>query len=131
MHTERVGFLGVQFDLLTMEQVLDRLSHQTADTPFSYLVTPNVDHLVRLDASPDKSSLAPLYEGASLSLCDSRILQHLARLHGLELSLVPGSDLTVQLFRRLIRPGDRLAVVGGDGGLLQELRRRYPEVDFV
>jgi exopolysaccharide biosynthesis WecB/TagA/CpsF family protein len=35
------------------------------------------------------------------------------------------------MFERVIRPGDRIAIVGGDAQLLQGLRARYPQVEFV
>ena len=62
MPTERVPFVGVGFDLLTMDEVLERLSAVTAATPYGYVVTPNVDHVVRLDDAAQAAELAPLYE---------------------------------------------------------------------
>ena len=131
MRTERVEFLGVSFDLLPMDEVLDKLSRVRSGSPFSYVVTPNVDHVVRLEMSSEKETLSPLYNGAELSLCDSRILRHLARLHGLDLPLVAGSDLTVRLFDDVIGAGDRIAVIGGDVELLEQLRSRFPQLEIV
>jgi len=132
MPTERSEFLGLRFDPLGKDQVLDRLSRVTADAPFSYVVTPNVDHLVRLHESQDSArSLKPLYEAADLCLCDSRVLQLLAHIRGVDIPVVAGSELTQQMFEQLIRPGDRIAVVGGDDDLLAALRSRYDQVEFV
>jgi exopolysaccharide biosynthesis WecB/TagA/CpsF family protein len=131
MPTERVPFVGVGFDLLTMDEVLARLSAVTLNTPYGYVVTPNVDHVVRLDDAAQAAELAPLYEGADLSLCDSRIIAHLARVKGLSLPVVPGSDLTPTLFRSVIKPGDRIAIVGGDRDMVADLGRRYPDVELV
>jgi exopolysaccharide biosynthesis WecB/TagA/CpsF family protein len=132
MPTERSDFLGVGFDRLSSEDVLARLSRVTPETPFSYVVTPNVDHMVRLQDGAEKNrQLRPLYEGADLCLCDSKILQLLARLRGVRLPVVPGSELTSAMFERLIQAGDRIAIVGGDGELLSGLRQRYPAVEFV
>jgi len=130
MPTERVGFLGVHFDPLPMDDVLDRLAEVTSETPYGYVVTPNVDHVVRLDTAPDRAALLPLYADAALSLCDSRIIQKLGRLEGLDLPLVAGSDLTVRLFERVIGPGDRIAIVGGDDTLRAGLAARFPAVEF-
>lgn len=130
MPTERVGFLGVGFDPLTMDQVLARLASVTSDSPYQYVVTPNVDHVVRLDTAPDRAALLPLYAKAALSLCDSRIIQKLGRMQGLELPLVAGSDLTVRLFEQVIRDGDRIAIVGGEAGLGEALGRRFPALDI-
>lgn len=130
MPTERVEFLGVGFDPLTMDQVLERLQAVTSQSRYGYVVTPNVDHVVRLDTAPDREALLPLYRDATISVCDSRIVQKLGKLQGHDLPLVAGSDLTVMLFQKVIMPGDRVAIVGGSEALRQDLAACYPEVDF-
>ena len=132
MRTDRSDFLDVRFDPLSMDQALDQLSQVTADEPYSYLVTPNVDHVVRLHESRESvRALKPMYDAADLCLCDSKILQLLAGLRGVDLPVVPGSELTTRLFERVIRSGDRIAVVGGDPQLLQDLTSQYPGVEFL
>src|SRR3982751_689330 len=132
MPTERREFLGLRFDPLSKREALARLAQVTDETPYSYVVTPNVDHLVRLHESQDSLRLLrPLYEAADLCLCDSRILHILARIRGVNLPVVPGSELTALIFDRVIRPGDRIAVVGGDGVLLNALEARHSGVEFV
>jgi N-acetylglucosaminyldiphosphoundecaprenol N-acetyl-beta-D-mannosaminyltransferase len=132
MPTKRREFLGVRFDPLSSEEALKRVGEITDDAPYSYVVTPNVDHLVRLHETNESiRSLKPLYEAAGLCLCDSKIVHVLARLRGVNLPVVPGSELTALMFDRLIRAGDRIAVVGGDDDLLSDLRSRYSKVEFV
>ena len=128
MRTDRVEFLDLHFDRLTFHQVKGRLRAITAATPYGYLVTPNVDHMVRLHREP---ALRTLYEEAKLCLCDSRILRLLARLAGIRLSLVPGSDLSASLFKNIIKPGDRIAVVGASAAFLDRLRDRYPDIELL
>ena len=128
MHTDRVDFLDLQFDRLTFSQVKARLRAAAATSPYGYVVTPNVDHMVRLRREPE---LRPLYTRAMLCLCDSRILRALARLSGIDLPLVAGSDLSAALFDDVIKPGDRIAVVGATAAFLDRLRERFPSVDFV
>ena len=128
MRTNRVEFLDLNFDRLTFSQVRDGLRAVTPSTPYGYIVTPNVDHLVRLRREP---RLRPLYEAAKLCLCDSRILKLLARFSGIKLPLVPGSDLSASLFENMIKPGDRIAIVGATPDFLDRLRSRYPDADFV
>ena len=128
MRTDRVEFLDLNFDRLTFSQVKDRLRAVTPATPYGYIVTPNVDHIVRLKREP---GLRPLYEAAKLCLCDSRILRALARLGGIRLPLVAGSDLSASLFDSVIDRGDRIAIVGATPAFLDRLRKRYPEVEFV
>lgn len=131
MRTERVDFLAVAFDRQGFEQVIEFLRNATARSPFAYLVTPNVDHVVRLNAPGDSLGLRHIYADADLCVCDSRILSRLARLHRLNLPVVPGSDLTDRLLRDVAKPGDRIAVVGGDGALINDLASRFAGIDFV
>lgn len=132
MPTDRREFLGVGFDALSLEGVLQWLSRGGASTPLQYVVTPNVDHLVRLHEDSDSEGrLGFLYDEADLCLCDSRILHLLGRIRGVRLPVVPGSELTACIFDRLITKGDRIAIVGGDAELLSALQERYPGVEFV
>ena len=99
------------------------ISKRGRGEPFAYVVTPNTDHVVRLHHR--RSDLWPVYRSAWMTLCDSRILARLARLVGLALPVVPGSDLTVDLFRNVIRDEDRIAILGGDDAMVAELCRKY------
>jgi len=128
MRTDRVDFLDLQFDRLTFSKVKGKLQAVRPEAPYGYIVTPNVDHTVRLHREP---RLRPLYEGADLCLCDSRVLRLLARLSSLDLPLVAGSDLSATLLQDVIKPGDRIAVVGATPSFLQRLRERYPDVEFL
>lgn len=130
--TDRVAFIDVAYDPLTFADVAERLATVSQETPYGYLVTPNVDHVVRLENSTESlPQLRSIYAAADLCVCDSRILSALGRMQGLHLPVVPGSDLTKYLLDEVVRPGERIAVVGGDDVLLSKLRARYPGVDFV
>ncbi len=126
-------FLGLDYDVLTLDEVADQLGARAADAPFAYLVTPNVDHVVRLhdDRSDDRETIWVAYRAARWCTCDSRILAALARSRGIELPIAPGSDLTPLVLDRLCRPGDRIAVVGGSESTVAALARLYPALDIV
>lgn len=132
MPTNRESFLDVGFDVLPLDALVSRVAGVSADSEYQYLVTPNVDHMVRLHKQGDQiPELAEAYRDADLCICDSKVLARLARWRDLELPVIPGSDLVELMFDRVIAPGDRLAVIGGDANLLSGLRTRYPHVDFV
>jgi exopolysaccharide biosynthesis WecB/TagA/CpsF family protein len=132
MPTDRQEFLGLRFDALSSEEVLARLSAMTPQSRYGYVVTPNVDHMVRLDEGAEAgSALRPVYEDADLCLCDSRVLRLLARMRGVHLPVVPGSELTALVLDQIVQPGDQVAIVGGDEQLLAAIGARYPGVDFV
>src|SRR5271154_5363268 len=84
-----VEFLGLPFSLLPLQEVV-RLIIRRCGAPYRYVVTPNAYHVVIIHDDPDR--LLPIYRGAWLSLCDSRIVRTLARLERLSLPLVAGSD---------------------------------------
>lgn len=128
MHTDRVNFLDLGFDQLSFKDVKSRLKATTSQTPFGYIVTPNVDHVVRVHREPD---LRRLYDAADLCVCDSRILRLLAWIRGIKLSLVAGSDLCATLFSEIVEPNDRIAIVGADRFSVETLRAQFPQTEFL
>lgn len=116
-------FMGAIFDPLTPIQTLQRAKWMTTGHSFRYVVTPNVDHLVRLAREPDV--YRPLYEASWLSVCDSRILEAMAKLSGLPLTAVPGSDLTQQIFDNIITAHDPITVIGADPEIVDRVKAMY------
>lgn len=116
-------FCGVRFDDLDAAATLKKCADITTSDKFRFIVTPNVDHVVRLNQEPDV--FEPLYEAAWLSVCDSRILQLLAKISGPKLHAVPGSDLTASLFADVIDPDEPVNVIGGDDDVISAVIKRY------
>jgi len=126
-----MDYLGLSFDPLDEEAVAAMLRDRSAKAPFAYLVTPNVDHVVRLSKLPEASAEWRAYRRADWRLCDSRILALLASLQDIHLKVVPGSDLTARLFSDIASPGDRIALVGGEAGDVAALGRLRPDLEIV
>lgn len=127
-------FLGVEFDSGTYEHIAREIDLLSRSDSFCFIVTPNVDHVLMLnprDADAVSEQFQQAYAAASLTLCDSRILQRLARFHGIGLNLITGSDLTPYLFNNGYLSGRKVAIIGGDGQMLPELNKRYPKTEFV
>ena len=94
--------------------------------PYAYVVTPNVDHVIKL---MDGRVEADVNRAADLQVCDSRILAHLARLRGKALAVYPGSDLTADL---LASDHDlTIGVFGPDRAAFDDLVARYPRRRFT
>jgi exopolysaccharide biosynthesis WecB/TagA/CpsF family protein len=128
----KISFLGVEFDDVDMGEVLRHCDVLTRSHDFHYITTPNVDHIVTMHSEQSHArTFRQAEKGATIRLCDSRILALLARISGIRLAAVPGSDLTCELLRKVIRAGHRVAIVGGDEALLQCLRERRPGVTFL
>lgn len=122
-----IDFLNLRFDALDFDAALDAIAARASlDAPFAYVTTPNVDHVVKLAKEPPRRAL---YERAWLTLNDSRILAGLARRADLDLPAVPGSDLAEALFERVIDRREPITIIGGDAGMIAELKRRYRLTD--
>jgi N-acetylglucosaminyldiphosphoundecaprenol N-acetyl-beta-D-mannosaminyltransferase len=127
-------FVGVDFSPLHWEAAVAAVV-TAADAPrFTTIVTPNVDHIVRLDRLGESAlglrTRAAIVD-ADYCFCDSRILSRLARMKGTLLPVVPGSDLTAAIFRHHLQPGERIAIVGGDDGAVAELKTTYPALQVT
>ncbi len=118
-----IEFIDVDFTASGAGDVISALRTRDPDAPFAYIVTPNVDHIVRLQRS--RSDLWPVYRGAWMTLCDSRVLARMASRIGLALPVLPGSDLTARMFDQVIDPDDRIAIVGGHADEIGALAPRY------
>lgn len=93
---------------------------------FRYLVTPNVDQMVRLHAQPQ---LRQLHEDAWVNVNDSRILEVLAGWSGLNLPACPGSDLTGRILADAIDPSEPVVIIGGSQGVVDAVIARYKLMD--
>jgi N-acetylglucosaminyldiphosphoundecaprenol N-acetyl-beta-D-mannosaminyltransferase len=125
-------FLGLPFNLLRQEAVL-RLIIGRSGAPYRYVITPNASHVVAAHEEPAR--WLPIYQGAWLSLCDSRIIRALARLDGCTLPLVTGSDLVAALLARLNAYDGRarrqhVLLVGSSPSAEAALRKAYPRLSF-
>ncbi|MCJ2013385.1 WecB/TagA/CpsF family glycosyltransferase [Methylobacterium sp. J-076] len=113
----RTSFLDLPFDRLDQAGTLAALLSVPAGDRFRYLVTPNVDHMIRIADDP---AIARLYREAWLCINDSRILTQLARTCAIDLPAVPGSDLVAALLTHPDLAADTpILIVGGGDGLAQ------------
>lgn len=129
----RPVFLGLNFDTPSFDGLIQELASTSGTQPYRYLVTPNVDHLVRLTDAPGmkNAKLWDAYRMADYCVCDSRVVATLAQIKAVRLTVVPGSDLTERLFAEAIEPGDIIAIVGGNEHTLPLLLQRWPDVKFL
>ena len=112
----RVKLGGLYFDRLTLDQAVDRILSLAARTErdCSLVVTPNVDHVLRCQKSPE---LGRLYGTAALSLADGMPIVWLSRLIGNNLpARVTGADLLPALCRAASREQLSVFLFGGPPG---------------
>lgn len=127
--SRHVSFLRVPVTLLSSNETLALIAERPADAEFGYVVTPNVDHVVRVHRQSTRFSW--LYRKAWLSTCDSRILSAMAGAVGIDLPVTTGSDLTRMLFEQVLQPGDRVTVIGCHDSAIEVLRGRFPSIHIA
>lgn len=124
--SRHVWFLNTAFDRVGFDAALERIAMRAPRAPFAFVVTPNVDHLVRMKHD---RALAPLYAQAWLTVCDSRVLELLAFMSGESVDVTPGSDLTEALFETAIDRDEPVVVIGGSQAVIQGVKARYRLTD--
>lgn len=124
----RTDFLGFKFSVLSLDAALDAVAARASlsGAAFTYVVTPNVDHVVSLSAEPARRVL---YENAWMTLNDSNILKRLAKRASIDLPVATGADLVEKLFDDVIDRREPITIIGGDKSMVDELRRRYALTD--
>lgn len=119
---------GIRFYRGTADELVAALLRRLTQ-PFSYVVTPNVDHVVRLQHD---DGLRMAYARASERVCDSRILAPLLGSLGTPVpEVIPGSDLTLRLLEEADRRLLTVALVGGSRREAAWLADRYPGMHLL
>lgn len=122
---ERRHFLGAPFDRIAFDDVVRLIGDARSEPKYRYIVTPNVDHIVRLAQHPE---LLPYYENAWLTLCDSKPVSMLAKAVPLTLPRVTGADLTNCLFGVVIRDDDHITMIAPSQNVIDQMRARFPRL---
>jgi exopolysaccharide biosynthesis WecB/TagA/CpsF family protein len=104
-----------------------RAAAEFGSTRYAYVVTANVDHLIRFREDP---SFRALYLSAAYTVLDSRVVALAMRLiKRMRLCVCPGSDLTAELLGRVVSASDRVLLIGGSESQAKELAARYSLVN--
>lgn len=123
LKTSRNELFSTPFDIVELTECLT-IIRQHYTRQFAYVVTPNVDHVVRINNS--KLQLAEVYNNALLSICDSRIIRILAYICSKNIpEVITGSDLTRLMFEKVIVPGDSITIIGGHKRTIENLSTCY------
>jgi exopolysaccharide biosynthesis WecB/TagA/CpsF family protein len=119
-----IRLLGLELADASLAEVAEALALRSPTLRFSYVVTPNADHFVRLASQPN--SLLPYYLTAGALLLDSRVVSRLGRFLGLQVPpVVTGSDLTAELFQRWISRDEPVTIIGTTSRSVAQLIRTY------
>jgi N-acetylglucosaminyldiphosphoundecaprenol N-acetyl-beta-D-mannosaminyltransferase len=98
--------LNIQVDNLSMDEALNQIE-------YGFIVTPNIDHLVRLQKDKD---FFRAYESADYRLCDSQLLMRSAHFLGINFKeKLSGSDFLPAFFKFHADHSDiRVFLLGGE-----------------
>jgi len=122
----------VNFDDLSLIESANKVQWLSGQPYFSYVVTPNIDHLSRLSSNKSSQILQPIYDNAALTLCDSRILAKLLALINKPVeNVVPGSDLTQTLFNQNLKSINTILVIGCESEEIKSLKSYYPMLNIL
>jgi N-acetylglucosaminyldiphosphoundecaprenol N-acetyl-beta-D-mannosaminyltransferase len=129
----RVEVLGMPLNIVGFQETLDLLVRLARGDHLAYVVTANVDHVVRLNRRPE---LRPLYADADLVVADGMPLVWASRILGHRLpGRVAGSDLFPCLCQRAATEGLTVYLLGGDPGTADAaaavLKQRNPALQIV
>jgi exopolysaccharide biosynthesis WecB/TagA/CpsF family protein len=113
------------YDLPQFLSVAAKFGTQT----YGYVATPNVDGLIRVHES---ASFRAQYAKAAYVLLDSRVAAFVLRLvYRVRVPVSPGSDLTAALLHKVIRPDDRVLIIGSTEQQAQTVRERFGLKDLL
>jgi N-acetylglucosaminyldiphosphoundecaprenol N-acetyl-beta-D-mannosaminyltransferase len=119
---------GVLVDDVSMADAVDAIDRLIARQAPAYVLTPNADHVVRVQRDP---SFAAIYREAALVLADGMPIVWASRLLGTPLQeKVSGSDLFPHLCARAAEKGYGVYLLGGQPGAAAvagaRLKTRHP-----
>ena len=125
-----IQILGIHINNVTLEEAVNRIAELSHGKAFSYTLTPNVDHLVKLQ---NDVSFLKVYEQADLVVADGVPLLWAARFLGTPLKgRVNGTDLFEQLAAQAAESGRSIFLLGGDEGTAEQaaahLKARHPQL---
>src|SRR5665213_1075971 len=117
-----VAILGVPFHQTTLAGAVDSIESMVADGGTHYVVTPNVDVLVKAQRDAE---LRHILVHADLVLCDGKPIVWASHfLSGVLPCRVAGSDLIPLLLDRAARKDWRIFLLGGSPEVAAEAARR-------
>jgi exopolysaccharide biosynthesis WecB/TagA/CpsF family protein len=116
---------------ISMQSAMIKIAHMGDTDKLDVVVTPNIDHLVRLLKEGSDSLLTEIYKTASLCLCDSRIVEKLLKLKKKQVKeVITGSSLTKNLFNSDLMTNRKILIVGGSSNVFEKLQSLYPKQDL-
>lgn len=129
----RMRFMSIDLDNLTMEEAICEMDQLIQQNEASYVVTPNVDHMVRLETDEE---LKKSYEQANLVLTDGKPLIWISKLYKHPIKeKISGSDVLPEVCALAEQRGYTMYFLGAAEGVAdraaKNLIKKYPKLKIV
>lgn len=129
----RIKFLNIEVDNLTMEEAIKRVNKLILNKKPSYVVTPNVDHIVKLEQDKE---FREVYREADLILTDGMPLVWISKFKGNKIKeKVSGSDLFPKVCELASNNGYKVFLLGAAEGVAtkaaENLKDKFKGLNIV
>ena len=129
----RIKFMSIEIDNLTMDEAIQSIDELVIKNKNSFVVTPNVDHLVQLEHG---GKLCEVYKNADLILTDGKPLIWISKWYGTPIKeKISGSDLFPKICKMSAERGYRMFFLGAAEGVASKaaknLQRKYPGLQIA
>lgn len=129
----RIKFMNTDIDDLTMAETLNEIDKLIQKKNCSYVVTPNVDHIVRLEKDEE---LQKVYKNASLILTDGKPLIWISKWYKTPIKeKISGSDLFPRVCQLAANKNYTMYLLGAAEGVAdtaaKNLMKKYPGLNIV
>lgn len=129
----RMRLMNTEIDNLTMDETLDAIDSLIKEDNCSYVVTPNVDHIVQLEKDEE---LKRVYENASLILTDGKPLIWISNWYKTPIKeKISGSDLFPPVCELAAKKGYTMYLLGAAEGVADKaaknLMDKYKGLNIV
>lgn len=129
----RMRLMNTEIDNLTMDETMDAIDSLIKEDNCSYVVTPNVDHIVQLEKDEE---LKRVYENASLILTDGKPLIWISNWYKTPIKeKISGSDLFPRVCDLAAKKGYTMYLLGAAEGVADKaaknLMNKYKGLNIV
>ena len=129
----RIKFMNTDIDNLTMAETLNEIDKLIQKKNCSYVVPPNVDHIVRLEKDEE---LQKVYKNASLILTDGKPLIWISKWYKTPIKeKISGSDLFPRVCQLAANKNYTMYLLGAAEGVAdtaaRNLMKKYPGLNIV
>lgn len=121
----KLKLFNIYIDNITMKECINRIDEYIKDGKYHYVVTPNVDHIVRLQQDKE---FAEIYNNADLVVTDGMPLVWYSKIKKPAIvEKISGSDLFPEVCKLADRKNYKIFLLGAAEGVAEKAAKRLRE----